>query len=415
MSPAIPQRPPGTAPGAAPPVTGETNVSPGPPAAPPLARQLLVATLARLVLNTGHRMVYPFLPALSRGLGVDETTLRDWLALRGALGMAAPLAGGLPDRFGRRTTMLLGLVVFSLGLALVGLAPQPGTLLAFLILVVVAKFLFDPALQAYLGDNTPYGRRGLVIAITEIAWSGAALVGFPLVGLAMARGSWRAPFLPLAALGVIAGLALWVALPATPRAARRSGQAATGLWRAVVRHPAVLAGVGLGLLISLSNELLNVVYASWLDRSFGLSVAQLGASTTVIGAAELAGEALVMTLADRLGKRRAIALGLLASAAAYAALPALSGSLQLGLAALFLVFIAFEFTIVTTLPLMTELVPGARGHVMSANVAAHAAGRMLGALLGARLFPLGFGAIGLAAAAGNLLALGLLVVIREER
>jgi len=26
---------------------------------------------ARLVLNTGHRLVYPFLPAISRGLGIS--------------------------------------------------------------------------------------------------------------------------------------------------------------------------------------------------------------------------------------------------------------------------------------------------------------------------------------------------------
>ena len=48
-------------------------------AAPRLRWQIVAATSARLVINTAHRMVYPFLPALSRGLGVPpEALARSW-------------------------------------------------------------------------------------------------------------------------------------------------------------------------------------------------------------------------------------------------------------------------------------------------------------------------------------------------
>ncbi len=168
-----------------------------PAAVSPLRVQLVVATLARAVMNTAHRMVYALLPALSRGLGVPLEALTGLLSLRGALGMASPLFGGLPDRYGRRHAMLIGVAVFCAGVALVGVWPSYYAFAAYLILVVVAKFIFDPALQTYLGDRTPYARRGLVIAFTEIGWSGAALVGIPLAGLLIARAGWRAPFLPL--------------------------------------------------------------------------------------------------------------------------------------------------------------------------------------------------------------------------
>jgi predicted MFS family arabinose efflux permease len=153
-----------------------------------------------------------------------------------------------------------------------------------------------------------------------------------------------------------------------------------------------------------------------MEQTFALTVVALGLSTTVIGLADLAGESLVAVLADRLGKRRAIGLGLAASALAYGALPFIATSLQLALVGLFLVFITFEFTIVASIPLMTELVPEARGRVMSANVAAHAAGRMAGALIGAWLFGFGFAWIGVAAVLMNLAAFGLLVwLVREHR
>ena len=384
--------------------------------APRLRVQLVAATVARVILNTAHRMVYSFLPVLSRGLGVPLETLTTLLSLRGALGMTSPLFGGIPDRYGRRTAMLIGLAVFCIGVALPGLWPGPAPFVAFLLLVVVAKFIFDPALQAYLGDRTPYARRGLVIAFTEMGWSGAALVGIPLAGLLIARWDWRAPFLPLAGLGLAAGAALWFIIP-SDAPVRGGPLAAAGAARParIWLSPLVLAGLSLGLLLSTGNEALNVVYAAWLERSFGLSVAALGLSTTVIGVAELAGEGLVMGFADRLGKRRAIGVGLAVTAAAYLALPLIGSNLQLALAGLFVVYMAFEFTLVTTLPLMTELVPEARGRVMTANVAMLAAGRMLGALLGGWLLPLGFFWTGVASAATSLIALVVIIAFVRER
>jgi MFS transporter, DHA1 family, inner membrane transport protein len=200
-----------------------------------------------------------------------------------------------------------------------------------------------------------------------------------------------------------------VPTPGSPRAA------GPGYLDLIRRHPAVLAAAALGLLVGGANEIFNVVYAAWLEQSFGLTVAQLGLTAGVIGAAELVGELLVMGLVDRLGKRRAVAAGLLVSALAYAVIPFTGGRLPLALGGLFFIFLAFEFTLVGSLPLLTEQVPEARFRVMSLNGALHAGGRMLGALLGTALFPLGIIWSGLAAALCNLLALALIVFFVRER
>ena len=384
-------------------------------AAPRLRVQIVAATLARVVINTAHRMVYPFLPALSRGLGLPLESLTALLSLRGALGVVSPVFGGLPDRFGRRKALLIGLVIFCAGVVVPGLFPGPAAFVFFVVFVASAKFVFDPALQAYLGDRTPYARRGLVLAFSEMGWSGAALLGIPLAGLLIARSDWHAPFLPLAAAGLAAGAALWFIIPSDAPTPGQPRAPVPGHLSAVWRNPVVLAGLSLSLLISFGNENLSVVYAAWLERSFGLSVAALGLTTTVIGAAELAGEALVMLFADRLGKRRVIAIGLGASAAAYTALPLAGAHLELALVALFFAFITFEFTIVASLPLMTELVPAARGRVMTTNVAALAAGRMVGDLTAGYLFHFGFLWIGLACVASSLIALVVLIAFVHER
>jgi Ni,Fe-hydrogenase I cytochrome b subunit len=51
-------------------------------------------------------------------------------------------------------------------------------------------------------------------------------------------------------------------------------------------------------------------------------------------------------------------------------LPLASHTLPLALTGLFVVFLTFEFTIVTGLSLFTEILPGARATMMSSNVAA---------------------------------------------
>jgi len=389
---------------------------------PRLRFQIVAATLARMIVNTAHRMIYPFLPAFSRGLGVPLESLTLVLSVRGGLGMTSPFFGVVPDRLGRRQAMLIGLAIFCAALALLGLLPSYPAFFAAIVLVVVAKFIFDPSLQAYLGDRTPYAQRGLVIAITEIGWSGAALIGIPLVGFLIARGGWQTPFLPLAGLGLASGLVLWRMIPRdAPHPAHADPPGAPGAGRppnrlaAVWLNPRILAAMSLGLLTSAANECLNAVYGAWMEQTFGLPVAALGLSTTVLGVAELAGEGLVMWLADRLGKRRSIAIGLLASAAAYMLLPFLTRQLALALAGLFFIFIAFEFAIVASIPLMTELVPEARGTVMSGNVAFHSAGRMLGALVGGYLFRFGFLWNSAASAFFNLIALAVVVLVVRER
>ncbi len=377
--------------------------------------QLIAAAFARLVINTAHRMVYPFLPAISRGLNVPPESVAALLSIRAALGMTSPAFGPIPDRLGRRNAMFIGLAVFSGGLLLVGFFPSYPTLFAAIVGITVSKFVFDPALQAYLGDRTSYSQRGLVIAFTELGWSGAVLAGIPLAGLLIARGGWNAPFAPLAALGALAAVGLWLVVPRDERRANHEGPGMLNMWALIWRSPAVIAAMSVAMLASAANENLNVVYGEWMEKSFGLSVVALGLTTTVIGVAELAGEGLVMGLADRLGKRRAVALGLGAGAAAYGALPLVGSNIQFALVTLFFIFISFEFAIVSSIPLINELLPEARGTVMSTSVAFHAAGRMIGALLGGYLFRFGFAWNGAAAVLLNLACIPIILWWVRER
>ncbi len=379
-----------------------------------LRYQILLFTLTRTLINIAYRIVYPFLGVIARGLGVDVEAVALAITARSLLGFFGPVFGSLADSRGRRIALLAGLGLVTGGVLLPGLWPGYAALFLMLLAVGVGKIIYDTAMQAYIGDRVHYARRGLAIGLTELSWSAAFLVGMPLAGWLIAQAGWQAPFPWLAALMLAAAILLWRVVPADGGGGAAHPSFRQGLQIVMANRPA-LAGLTISLLISLGNELVNIVFGLWMEDSFGLQIAGLGAAAVVIGIAELGGEGLVVGLADRVGMRRAAALGIGGSMIAALMLPVLGVSLAGGMVGLFLFFITFEFTIVTTIALMTEMAAGARATLMAGNVAFHSIGRSLGALLGPALFTYGIAASSIAAALINLAAMAVLLLFVRRR
>jgi DHA1 family inner membrane transport protein len=352
--------------------------------------QIVAFSVARTVINTGHRMIYPFLPTFARGVGVDLEAVALAVTARSALGLISPVFGSLADRRGRKAAMIAGTLIVAGGMALVAIWPTYPALFMALALGGVGKLIYDPSMQAYIGDRVDYTRRGLAIGITELSWSTAFLLGVPILGWLIDRsGHWDVPFPLLAGFSLAMAFMLWVVIPSdAPPAAATHPSLAQGI-RVVLRYTPALAGLAIAFLISASNEVVSIIYGAWMEDAFGLQVAALGAASAVIGIAELTSEGAVAAYADRLGKRRAVTIGMGANALACLLLPVISFGVGGALVGLFFFFITFEFAVVSLIPLMTELVPGARATLMAGNVAAFSGGRMVGALLGPALFDVG--------------------------
>lgn len=353
-------------------------------------------------------MVYPFLAAFARGLGVDLSVLSYVMTARALAGMFGPLAAALTDKRGRKVGILVGVGLFSLGAALVVAWPTFPVFAAALLLMTLGKYVFDISLVSWLGDRVPYERRGRVLAVTEFGWSLAFILGVPLVGFLIARRGWDSPFLAFASLGALAFLVLAFIIPKdAPAVIAGSPAPENHSLFSILRSPAffpILASLSLGLFSSAANETVNLLFGVWLEDAFGLQIAALGAASAVIGLSELGGEGLVAAFVDRLGKLRAVALGLAVNSLAALALPVLGKSEAGALIGLFFFYISFEFTIVSSIPLMTEILPSARATVLALNVAGLSLGRALGAFASPRLYGLGFGAVAAGAVVFNLLA-----------
>jgi predicted MFS family arabinose efflux permease len=323
--------------------------------------------------------------------------------------------------------MMLGVALLIVGATLTAGLSAYGVALVGFGMMGLAKSAYDPAMQTYISQRVPYARRSRALGVSELAWS-AAWLGMPLSGWLIDHLNWRAPFAVIAALG----LAGWwlirhtlVAdqpdppiLPNSPtlEAQRKDAWAAlflsfNHLWHD--RHARLALCITMSL--ALAQDSLIVVYGAWMEDAFGLTVTALGLVSLVIGLAEAIAELGVALLSDRLGKRRAVSLGLALTAGGYLLLPRLSGNLDVALAGTAFTILAFEFSIVSFIPLISGLSATARGTLMSLNVAAFSVGRVVAAPLAVALYrPGDLTRNGLLSALVCLLSLGLLLFIRER-
>ncbi|HSB67669.1 MAG TPA: MFS transporter [Anaerolineales bacterium] len=375
---------------------------------------LLIAFIfVRLVVSTVFRMVFPFLPALARGMEVPVESVSAAVSARSVLGLLGPPLGAIADLRGRKQALIGALILFGLSMVAVGVWPTYAVFFIGLVLTGGATVIIDSSIHAYLGDHIPYAERGRASAAVELGWSLAFVIGIPLMAVNMARSGWSAPFLWLGLAGLLAGGLISLVLKPTPPISGTWRELREGLRKIFV--PAPLLGLLLAVLLTLANQVISIVFGIWMEQAFGLQLEQLGAASIVIGVAGLVGVAGAMLFTDKLGKRRAIGLGLVVNSVFCLSLPLFGRQLWGALAVLFLFYLSFEFALTSLFPLMTTLSSQARGVFMAAMLAALSLGDAIGALLGPILIRSGLLANAMCTTALNLGGLFLLIVFVKPR
>lgn len=383
-----------------------------------ISRQTLIAlitvTFSRLVINMTRRFPYPFIGAIARQLGTPISSVQNVMAAQAAIGVTSPVFGPLSERYGRKRVMIGSLSVIAVGSMIAAVLPQFWIFALVIIMFGLGKFIYDPAMQAYIGDRIPYHRRGFALGVTELSWAFSLIIIAPIAGFLLATSS-RPPeqdimltmigydplpdlltgssglqsvFALLFILCVISIIAIWVFLPGDrPQNSNiRSIITPMEAWRVMRGSPAALGALAYMICLSAANEIFFINYGLWMEQSFDLVLAALGLATTIIALAEIGGEAAIITLSDRLGKKRMAMTGAFIAGVSYVCLPLFASTLSSALIGLFIMFLAVEIGIVGSIPLFSEILPESRAIMMSGVSAAAAFGRLVGALLGGSLF-----------------------------
>jgi predicted MFS family arabinose efflux permease len=286
--------------------------------------------------------------------------------------------------------MLFSIGLLTVGTFSVGLIPLYPVLVVCLFLTGLAKSIFDPSLQAFIGNFVPYARRGKIIGISELAWAASTLIGIPLSGMVIQRFSWQTPFFIIGGLSLVS---FFIILKIMPK--EESRKAAPALiavvpflsnWKTLLKTRRVSGILGFAFFMALANDNLFVIYGAWLEESYELSLTAIGFGTIFIGLSEVLGEGFTVFFSDRIGLKKTCLMGTGLCCLAYFFLPVMDIGLPHVLTGLFLVFFFFELTIVTSMGLSTELMPELRASTMSAFFALAGLGRVAGVFLGGMIW-----------------------------
>ncbi len=198
---------------------GRRPASRWPEGHPRRRRILLVLCLSLLVVVIDNTILNTALPTLARVLHAGTSSLQ-WITDAYTLCFAALLvpAGALGDRYGRKFSLLGGLVVFAMGSTVAAFASGAGVLIAARVVMGLGAAFVMPATLSILNAVFPPRERPQAIA----AWSAVAgagiVIGPTLGGLLLDHFWWGSVFLinvPLVTIA-LAGVVLTVPETAEP-------------------------------------------------------------------------------------------------------------------------------------------------------------------------------------------------------
>jgi MFS family permease len=235
---------------------------------------------AGTAVNRLGYVVTPFLVFYLGSRGVSTTQVPYVLGALGAGNLIGPLLGGLfADRWGRRPTMLVGLVGTALAQGMLFAAPNVITLAIAAVLLSGAGTMVGPAASALLTDVVPADWHRRAFSLTHWAVNiGTAVAGI-LGGFLATRGYWLL-FAVDAATSLAFALIVAMLLPGERRGVKAAGSPDGMGYGVVFRDPlmrAVLPLFGVALVIySLTEVCLPLAI-----RDHGLSPTTLGLMATL--------------------------------------------------------------------------------------------------------------------------------------
>ncbi len=308
---------------------------------------LAVVTLAIFTDMLLYGLAVPILPGYAAGMGVSDWAIGLLFGSYAfALVLATPVLGWLCDRTGRRALMVAGLFGLAVATLLFAVATSYLGLLAARLVQGVAAGATWTAGLALVADLYPSKERGRAMGIALSGMTGGFLLGPPLGGLLYEWGGYSAPFVIVAGLAVVDGLARLLLL-ADPPAREQAHPPLLGL----LRDRRILLASGTVALGAATWGLLEPVLPLYLERQLGMTPAAIGllfgGATIAYGVAAPA----VGTASDRWGRRPLMAAGLALLALA---LPLLVLPQQALLASGALVLVAVAYGVSQT-PALPEL------------------------------------------------------------
>jgi predicted MFS family arabinose efflux permease len=353
---------------------------------------LVRLTGAKTVANTALRWVPLFLPTLERAFGATTAQLTTVLGASELAGLSTMAVGARLDRGRERIVLITSLLLVALS-SVIALGGSSTTFAIAFFVLVAGVANYTVAGQTWISHRVDYRARARALGLYETSWAIALLIGAPVVALLINAFGWRGPFVALAAAALVGAAVVARRLPrhvAVPAVLPVTGDPTNATVVPVEPRQRITATAWLVMAGSATTAMAGlavfVISGSWLDDAFGVSTGGVGLVAAAFGGVELVASLTSAAVADSVGKLRSTLSGLVVLLVGLGVMLAADGRLGIGLAGLLAFLLGFEFAFVTSLSLVSEAMPDARGTTLAVSNAVGTVARAVGAILSGWLF-----------------------------
>ncbi|MBO0844750.1 MAG: MFS transporter [Nocardioides sp.] len=342
-----------------------------------LPHEVRALSAVAFMVALGFGLVAPALPLFAREFGVGNAAAGAVVSAFALMRIAmAPFVGRMINSVGERVLLATGIGVVAVSSALAGLAQSYWQLLVLRGAGGIGSIMFSVSAASLLVRVTPNRLRGRAQGV----WAGSFLIGMiagPAVGT-VATFSLRLPFFLYAGTLVVAGLIGLGALRHSELAARQSSRSEPMALAVALRERAYLAALAAAFagdfaLVGARSSMVPLYVRESLHLSAGWAYAAFLVVSLVSGALLLP----TGKIADTVGRRPVIAVGLTIGALAFLLLPAIPAVGGLVIATV-LIGVAAASDAVAPGAVMGDVVAGRGGTVVAVFQMAGDLGAVLG-------------------------------------
>ncbi|MEM7253802.1 MAG: MFS transporter [Pseudomonadota bacterium] len=262
-----------------------------------------------------------FIAPLENDFGWTRTQISASLSFAAVSGLAAPFLGRLMDRYGARPILVASLIVSAIAFAL---RPWMTELWQWYALSFLQFIAYAGATVLPMGKLVALWfptKRGRVMGFAAMGNNFGGLVVAPLIGVALAIGTWKTGFIALAVAAIVIGLVAWFVVrepPRDPSASSTDGGTPTAPVKSATVREALRSRNFYSIFLAVM--LGTFTYSAFLPHVFthltneGVPVATATGALSALAIGGILGKIGFGFLAERIGARFAASINLFGQA-----------------------------------------------------------------------------------------------------
>ncbi|ABK11938.1 MFS transporter [Burkholderia orbicola] len=376
--------------------------------------------LGTFAIGTEGFMIAPLLPVMAKDFGLPVPTVAVLvIVFTLVLALSSPISTVATGRMARKWVLLAAMSLFAIGNVTAAVSASFALLIGARVLMAIAAGLYVPAANGLAGVIVPPSMRGRALAIVSAGQTLAIALGLPLGGMIGHAFGWRATFLLVGAMSVIAIAGIFAGI------ARDAGEgvAVASLRErvSVIRQAPIQRLLGVSLFWSIGAFAAYPYIAEYLDAVLAFGPNAITATVSLWGLSAAAGVMTGGVFNDRFGANRVVHGSLMLLGLSFLAL-AIASRLppQVALVPVLVAVAVWGFTVWSYFPAqMSRLIaagaPAQAPVALALNTSTMYFGFSVGSTLGAAVLSSGaVWGIGAVAALAELIALALNAVLSRN-